>query len=335
MDFFTLRNRQLRVSICRYGARMVSIETPDRSGAFGHILLGFDDIASYKNAGGSFGAVLGRYANRIADARFTLDGQSHQLDRNDSGNILHGGAGGFGNRDWDLEGFTEGDSPQLVLNLSSADGDEGFPGRLRARAVYRLEGEGLVLDLSAVTDAPTIVNLSSHPYFNLAGSARRGILDHQITLNAEYFLPADAAQIPTGEIQPVAGTVFDFRQPKSIGQDLSNADPQLLFARGYDHCFVLNKFPQTGPQFAARAFDPLSGRVLELYTTQPGLQFYSGNSLDGSIAGRDGVTFRQSSGFALEAQNFPDAPNHSNFPSTVLRPGEPYHQQIIYKFLTA
>jgi aldose 1-epimerase len=335
MDFFTLQNQDIRVCITRYGARMVSIETPDRAGALGHILLGFDDVAAYEHSGGSFGAVLGRYANRIANARFVLDGKNFQLKPNDGGNILHGGAGGFGNRFWELERCTQGDAPQLALALSSADGDQGFPGTIEARAVYRLEGASLYLDLSATADAPTVINLSSHPYFNLAGVDRYDILDHHITVNADSFLPTDAAQIPTGEMRPVAGTGFDFRQPKCIGQDIRNADPQLLIARGYDHCFVLNKSLHAEPQFAARAFDPQSGRVLELHTTQPGLQFYSGNSLNGSIAGRGGVSYRQSSGFAFEAQNFPDAPNQPNFPTSVLRPGGRYEQTIIYKFLTA
>ncbi len=332
MELFTLQNRQARVCVSRYGARMVSIETPDHDGAFGHILLGFDDVGSYENAGGSFGAVLGRYANRIAGGRFTVDGQCFQLDCNDHGNILHGGIGGFGNRYWDLESFTES---ELALTLSSADGDQGFPGTVAARAVYRLQGTELRLELTATTDATTVINLSSHPYFNLTGSARHDILDHQISIDATSFLPTDAAQIPTGELRPVAGTVFDFRRPKAVGDNIHDDDPQLLIARGYDHCFVLNKWPQAGPQFAARAYHPRSGRMLELHTTQPGLQFYSGNSLDGGLKGRDGITLRQSSGFAFEAQNFPDAPNHNNFPSAVLRPGDRYQQIIVYKFLTA
>jgi aldose 1-epimerase len=331
---FTLQNQQLRICLTDYGARMVSVETPDRNGTSGHILLGFDDIASYEHAGGSFGAVLGRYANRIAGARFTLDGEAFQLAGNDGANILHGGAGGFGNLYWQVESFTEGEAPQLVLSLVSPDRDQGFPGILIARAVYRLEADSLQLDLSAITDAPTAVNLSSHPYFNLAGIGGHDILGHFITVDADYFLPTDAAQIPTGEIRPVAGGVFDFRRPQAFGQDIRSNDPQLLIARGYDHCFVLNKSPQPGPQFAARVSDPFSGRVLEIHTTQPGLQVYSGNMLDGRLSGRGGITFRQSSGFALEAQNFPDAPNHPNFPSSILRPAECYRQTIIYKFLT-
>ena len=332
---FTLQTSQARVCITDFGARMVSVEVPDRSGALGHVLLGFDDLAVYPHAGGSFGAVLGRYANRIARAQFTLDGQSFQLNGNNNGNTLHGGIGGFGLLNWQVESATEGETPELALSLTSPDGDQGFPGTLRARAVYRLEGAALHLELSATTEAPTIVNLSSHPYFNLAGIAEHDILDHRITIDAEHFLPTDAAQIPTGEIRPVAGTVFDFRKPRKIGEDIRKADPQLLTARGYDHCFVLNKTPRAGPQFAARVLDPASGRVLEVHTTQPGLQFYSGNSLDGHVEGRGGVTFRQSSGFALEAQNFPDAPNHPGFPNPVLRPGERYQQTIIYKFGTA
>jgi aldose 1-epimerase len=331
---FTLQNQFARISVTPYGARLVAVETPDRDGVFGHVLLGFDEVDTYRTAGGSFGAVLGRYANRIANAQFTLDDKSYELAPNDNGNILHGGAAGFGNQDWQIASSSHGIVPQITFSRISLGGEEGFPGRLTAQASYRLEGEMLTLDLSATTDAPTIVNLSSHPYFNLDGPAS-DILDHEITVNADHYLPTDVRQIPTGEISPVAGTVFDFRTPASFGQTIRLADPQLLIACGYDHCFVLNKGPQPGPQFAARAFAPRSGRVLEIFTTQPGLQVYSGNNLTGAIAGRGGIALRQSSGFAMEAQNFPNAPNQPNFPNAVLRPGEAYRQTIAYKFSAA
>jgi aldose 1-epimerase len=332
---FTLQNRCARVVITDYGARMVSVEMPDRAGKFGHILLGFDDLETYRTAGGSFGAVLGRYANRIADARFKLDGKTYVLAPHDNGNILHGGANGFGNRLWELDNFSAGDPAEIVLRLSSAAGEEGFPGTLTVRAAYRLQADLLTLELRAVSDAPTVINLSSHPYFNLSDIARYDSLDHEITIDAGYYLPTDARQIPTGEICPVAGTVFDFRTPAGLGEKIRLADPQLLIAAGYDHCFVLNKSGEPGRQFAARAVSPRSGRVLEIYTTQPGLQLYSGNSLTGAIAGRGGIALRQSSGFALEAQNFPNAPNQPNFPSPVLRPGEEYRHSVAYKFAAA
>jgi aldose 1-epimerase len=339
---FTLQNDAARIAITDYGARLVSVETPDRDGAFGHILLGFDDLAMYRSAGGSFGAVLGRYANRIAGAQFTLDGRHYALPADADGNILHGGPNGFGNQDWELETATD---TQISLRRLSPAGEAGFPGNLTGRAVYRLEGNTLTLQLEAQTDAPTVVNLSSHPYFNLGDIACSDILDHEITVNADRYLPTDVLQIPTGELRSVGGSVFDFREPTTFGARIRLADPQLLIACGYDHCFVLNKNAEPGPQFAARAFAPGSGRVLEIATTQPGLQVYSGNNLTGAIAGRsprrgpsagsgDGIALRQSAGFAMEAQNFPNAPNQLNFPSPVLRPGETYRHIIAYRFTT-
>ncbi len=329
---YLLQNLCARVAVTDYGARLVSVETPDRAGAFGHILLGFDDPETYRQAAGSFGAVLGRYANRIANAEFRLDGAIYRLKANDHGNILHGGESGFGNRSWQMVSSRQGERSQVAFSLVSPDGEEGFPGTLTARAIYTLEADRLSLDLYASTDMPTVVNLSSHPYFNLGNVAREDVLDHEITVNAGHYLPTDARQIPTGEICPVEGTVFDFRTRKRFDERIRNTDPQLLIACGYDHCFVLNKTGQGAPEFAARAYAPGSGRMLEIYTTQPGLQLYSGNNLTGAIAGRGGVALRQSAGFAMEAQNFPNAPNQPNFPSAVLRPGEEYRHTIIYKF---
>jgi aldose 1-epimerase len=330
---FTLQNPYARIAVTDYGARLVSVETPDRDGVFGHILLGFDDLETYRTAAGAFGAVLGRYANRIAGARFNLDGETVRLAADADGNILHGGAGGFGNQIWAVESSIEG--AQITFRRLSPAGEEGFPGNLVARATYRLEGKTLSLELSASTDAPTIVNLSSHPYFNLGDIARSDILDHEITIDADTYLPTDARQIPTGELAHVAGSVFDFRAAMPFGARIRVGDPQLRIARGYDHCFVLNKTSQTGPQFAARAFAPGTGRVVEISTTQPGLQLYSGNNLTGAISGRGGISLRQSAGFAMEAQNFPNAPNQPNFPSATLRPGEQYYHMIAYTFTAA
>lgn len=332
MKLFTLQSAEARIAVTDYGARLVSIEAPDRNGAFGHILLGFDDLSKYPTAGGSFGAVLGRYANRIANAWFRLDGITYQLKPDDNGNILHGGAGGLGNRPWEVEAHAQGPEPYVTFRRVSPAGEEGFPGTLTARATYRLQGDTLTLELSAATDAPTVLNLSSHPYFNLTDIASADILDHEITVNAGHYLPTDARQIPTGEICGVAGTVFDFRSPRRFGERIRRTDPQLMIAHGYDHCFVLSKTREPGPQFAARAYSPASGRVLELFTTQPGLQLYSGNNLTGAVAGRGGIALRQSAGFAMEAQNFPNAPNQPNFPSAALRPGEEYRHLIAYRF---
>jgi aldose 1-epimerase len=329
---FTLKNHLTHVRITTYGARMVSITTADHTGKLDDILLGFDDIATYENAGGSFGAIIGRYANRIANASFELDGQTHHISKNDNNNTLHGGSEGFSRKEWQPVSFKDGLVPELTLTINSPAGDQGFPGNLSANATYKLEAETLTLTLTATTDAPTIINLTSHPYFNLAGIARHDILDHEITINADIFLPTNALQIPTGERRRVAGTVFDFRTPKSFSENIRLADPQVLAGRGYDHCFALNKSPEGGLQFAARAVSRLTGRAVDVHTTQPGLQLYSGNSLDGSISGRDNTIFRQSCGFAFEAQNFPDAPHQPDFPSSVLRPGQMYKQVIAYKF---
>ena len=328
---YSLRSDALRVGITDYGARMVSIETPDRDGCFGHVLLGFEDVRAYDAAGGSFGAVLGRCANRIAGGRFTLDGQGYQLAVNDGGNTLHGGPCGFARSMWRLERAMGGAAAELALVLVSPDGDQGFPGTLTARVIYRLAGDTLTLELSATTDRPTIVNLSAHPYFNLAGVEAHDVLDHAITIAASRFLPTDATQIPTGALAPVANTVFDFRRPTRLGARIRNADPQLLIGHGYDHCFVLDAAAGE-PRFAARAHEPRSGRSVELTTDEPGLQLYSGNALDGATVGRGGVAFRQSAGFAFEAQNFPDAVNHPDFPPPVLRPGERYRRLISYRF---
>ncbi len=329
---FILRSDKLVVGITDYGARMVSIEAPDRAGTFGHVLLGFDDVAAYEAAGGSFGAVLGRCANRIGGGRFTLDGRAYQLTVNDNGNTLHGGPQGFARALWQVEQALAEALPELTLRLVSPDGDQGFPGALTARARYRLDGDTLRLELTASADAPTILNLSAHPYFNLGGTDVPDVLGHEVTINARRFLPTDAKQIPLGEAAPVAGTAFDFRSPKPFGARIREADPQLLIGRGYDHCFVLEA---GATDSAARVYEPVTGRMVEVMTTQPGLQLYSGNSLDGSVVGRGGRTFRQSAGFALEAQNFPDAINHDGFPSPILRPGEVYRQEIAYRFSVA
>jgi aldose 1-epimerase len=329
---YTLRSARLRVQITDFGGRMVRIQAPDRHGQQGDVLLGFDTVQAYRANGGAFGALLGRSANRIAGASVTIDGQRYGLSKNNGDATLHGGAAGFDKVFWTVTAAEDGPGPRLVLTHVSADGDQGFPGTLTAQASYQLVDDTLSLAFEARTTKPTIVNLSAHPYFNLAGTANADVLNHEVTIPADAFLPTGAAQIPTGELRPVAGTPFDFRQPGPLGRRIRLADPQLFYGLGYDHCFVLGTDSPAMPGLAVRISDPNSGRVLEIHTDQPGVQVYTGNKLAGAFAGHGGIIYRQSAGVALEAQGFPDAPNHAHFPSTVLRPGETYRRIIRYRF---
>jgi aldose 1-epimerase len=329
---YELANRFLAVRIADYGGRIVSVTAPDRAGERGEVVLGFDAAAAYEAASGPFGALLGRSANRIADGKLPIDGETYRLSTNDRGSTLHGGARGFDKVMWRVEAATDVPTPTVTLSHVSPDGDQGFPGEMRVRATYRLDGDTLWLSFEAETTRPTVASLSAHPYFNLAGVERGDVLDHLVTIAADTFLPTDERQIPTGEIRRVAGTKFDFRRPERIGARIRAADAQLINGRGYDHCFVLDRAARHTPRLAARAVDPASGRALEILTTQPGLQFYTGNNLNGGIAGRGGILYRQSAAFAFEPQGFPDAPHHPNFESTILRPGETYRAIIGYRF---
>lgn len=328
-SLFTLENPRLLVRITDYGGRIVGIEAPDGRGVREDVVLGFDDAQTYAEAGGAFGALLGRNANRIADAELTIDGRSYKLSTNDRGNTLHGGERGFDKLLWRVAAASD---RELALALVSPGGDQGFPGELSVEARYRIDDATLSLDFIARTSEPTVVSLSAHPYFNLAGAAAGDILGHEVTIAAGNFLPTDGRQIPTGEIRPVDGTIFDFRTPMPVGARIRHADPQLLYGLGYDHCYALDRSGVASARFAARARDPVSGRTVEIHTTQPAMQFYAGNKLNGSVVGRGGVIYRQSAGLAFEPQGFPDAPHHPNFPSTVLRPGEVYRQIIEYRF---
>ena len=321
-----LRNDRLRVGLASYGARMLSIEAPDRDGRMDHVVLGFDRADMVLKAG-SFGAVLGRYANRIAKGRFALDGTTYQLSVNDGDNTLHGGKQAFAKKFWSVADATKS---SVTFTLDSPDGDQGFPGAVHARATYTLAEDALRLILEATTTKATPLNLSAHPYFNLAGAAALDVCDHTLEVAASHFLPTDAGQIPTGERRPVTGTPFDFRAPALIGPRIRDTDEQLLFARGYDHHFIVDGEPGTLRR-AARLTHPASGRVLEIETDRAGLQVYTGNSLDGALVGHGG-TYRQTAGLALEAQAYPDAPNQPSFPSTILRPGEQFRATIIYRF---
>jgi aldose 1-epimerase len=328
---YTLENGHLRVRITDYGGRIVSLESADRYGRREDVVLGFDSAGAYAAAKLPFGALLGRNANRIGGGCFTLDGQVYQLSKNDNGSTLHGGEAGFDKLIWQA---VDADPARLVLQLTSPDGDQGFPGEVTVCAAFRLESDILWLDFEGRTTKPTPLSLSAHPYFNLAGPAVGDTLGHEVEIFADHFLPTDKDQIPTGEIRAVTGTVFDFRTATPIAPRIRSLDQQLLVARGYDHFYVLREPVSGRARLAARAREPRTGRVLEILTTQPGTQFYTVNKMDVSLAGR-GAAYRQSAGFAFEPQGFPDAPNHPEFPSTILRPDRVYRERIGYRLTVA
>lgn len=325
---YTLRNDLgIEVSIINYGGAVTSLKIPDRHGNFGDIVLGYETLEDYVRNPRYLGALIGRHANRIAMGQFSLNGSSYQLERNNGANHLHGGPNGFDKRVWNAK--EEGD----VLHLSylSKDGEECYPGNLEAFVDYRLSGNELSIEYRASTDRDTIVNLTNHSYFNLKGAGT--ILDHELKLHADNFTPVAADLIPTGEIKTVAGSPMDFRNGRAIGSQIEAPFDQLGFTGGYDHNFVLNNWDGS-PRPAARLYEPATGRIVEVLTTQPGIQFYSGNFLDGSLVGKKGIAYEKYAGLCLEPQHFPDAPNHSNFPSTVLRPGEEYKQKTVLRFLS-
>jgi aldose 1-epimerase len=325
---FTLHSDVLVARLSNYAGLLVSLEVRDRTETRDCVVLGFDDVSGYIENRGSFGALLGRNANRIADGRIVIDGQAYELSQNENGATLHGGIDGFGKRFWSV---SEYDAQHLTLALVSSDGDQGFPGEVTAEATWSVDGADLSLAFVARTTKRTPLSLSAHPYFNLDGPLARDCLDHQVEIFADCFLPTDRSQIPTGEVASVANTPFDFRDRQPIGKRIREPNEQLRCGRGYDHFFVLPDGDCRTLRLAARVRSPRSGRVLEILTTQPGLQFYTGNNLDGSAPGRGGL-YRQSAGFAFEPQGFPNAPNQPNFPSTILQPGEIYRQTIVYRF---
>jgi aldose 1-epimerase len=324
------------VSIITYGAAVQALHVPDRGGKLADVVLGHDRIEPYLARRNFFGATVGRYANRIADAAFTLDGVRHQLSANDGGNCLHGGSGGFDRALWTIEAVGSVPEPFLTLAHASPDGEDGFPGTLAARVTYRITGEReLTIAFEATTDRPTIVNLTHHGFFNLGGVAGDcDVLDHELVIFADRFLPVDAELIPLDEFAPVDGTPFDFRVPRPIGAHIRAAHEQLRLTRGYDHCFVLRGERNAPPGLAARVVHPASGRVLDLLTDQPGIQFYSGNFLDGTVEGKYGRLHRQSDAFCLEPQIWPNAPNRADFPSPRLEPDESYRHVSIFRFST-
>ncbi len=330
-----LSNGGTRLKVLSYGGIVQSLELPDRSGKYANVSLGFDQLSSYVKDSPYFGALIGRYGNRIAQGRFTLEGTEYQLPVNDGPNSLHGGDQGFDKRVWQVTPFTSRSDVGLTLRYTSPDGEMGYPGTLDVKVDYTLTKHGdFRIDYEATTDAPTVVNLTSHIYFNLAGDGSGGIDDHRLGIAASHYTPVDATLIPTGNITPVAGSPFDFRQAKPVGRDIRIAHAQLLRGQGFDHNFVLDKGITRNPERAATLFDPESGRRMEVATTEPGLQFYSGNFLDGTLVGSRGRVYRQGDALCLETQHFPDSPNQPDFPTTVLRPGETYRSSTVHSFST-
>lgn len=331
VELFTLRNNNgVEVGICNYGGLVIFLKVPDRHGQLGDVVLGYDKLDDYIKDSPYFGALIGRYGNRIAKGKFTLNGHPYTLAVNNGPNSLHGGLKGFDKVVWQptIRGSLEG--PELELNYVSNDGEEGYPGTLHVTVIYTLtEDNALKIQYKATTDKDTVINLTHHSYFNLAGKG--DILNHQVMLPADKFTPVDSTLIPTGELRPVDGTPFDFRTPTTIGARIGQDDEQLKFGGGYDHNWVVNK-PMGRLGLMARVYEPTSGRVMEVQSTEPGLQFYSGNFLDGKITGKGGWAYQFRNAFCMEPQHYPDSPNQPNFPSVVLKPGQVYRNTIIYKF---
>ena len=332
MQAFVLRNGDVEVEAIEYGAIITRVLVPDRRGELGDVVLGFDTLDGYLGKSPYFGAVVGRYANRIAHGRFALDGVAYQLACNDGANHLHGGVRGFDKVLWKGTPLSDDAMPGVTFLYESADGDEGYPGALSARVTYRLSGDGaLHVRYHATTDRATIVNLTQHSYLNLA-DGERDVLGHELMVHASRFTPVDAGLIPTGELRLVEGTPFDFRTTVALGARIDEPDRQLQVAGGYDHNFVLDRAGERPLALAARVVEPMSGRTLEVHTTEPGLQLYSGNFLDGSVIGKDGRRYAHRTGFCLETQHFPDSPNHPEFPSVVLRPDGRYESETVFAF---
>jgi aldose 1-epimerase len=336
VDEYTLTNaHHMEVKIITYGGIITSVKVPDRKGQFTNVVLGFDNLQGYEGMTTYFGCITGRYANRIAEGKFTLDGVTYQLDINNPPNHLHGGFKGFDKQVWVVtKQIIEPNAVGIELHYLSPDGDQKYPGALDTYVTYRLTDKNSIrIDYKATTSKPTIVNLTNHSYWNLKGEGECDINDHILKINADYYTPDNATLIPTGEIAPVAGTPFDFRMPKPISKGLRSDDPQVVIGRGWDHNWVLKRPSPEDKSliFAASVYEQKSGRVLEIWTTEPGIQFYSGNFLDGTSYGTSHRAYRQGDGLALETQHFPDSPNHANFPSTVLRPGQTYETTTIFK----
>ncbi|MDR3718786.1 MAG: galactose mutarotase [Bryobacteraceae bacterium] len=332
VDLYTLKNAAgMEVAVTTFGGRVVTLKAPGRDGKFTDVVLGFDNLQGYLGVHPYFGAIVGRYGNRIAKGQFKLDGKTYKLAVNDGANSLHGGIKGFDKVVWTGREVPGGD-PSVELTYLSKDGEEGYPGNLTQKVTYTLTAANeLRIDYSATTDKDTVVNVTNHSYFNLAGQGKGDILGHVLQLNASKMTPVDAGLIPTGELKSVEGTPFDFRQPTVIGARIGADDEQIKRGGGYDHNFVVDGEPGT-LRLAARVTEPTSGRVLEVSTTEPGVQFYTGNFLDGKVQGKGGVAYAKRTGFCLETQHFPDSPNHPAFPTTTLKPGAEYKSTTVFKF---
>jgi aldose 1-epimerase len=339
VEAITLTNAHgLSMRLIALGASVQMLSVPDRRGKAADVVLGYADLNGYVSKPQYFGSTVGRFANRIAKGRFSLDGKNYQLATNNGPNTLHGGVRGFDKVVWKVDQVSRGTGASVTFRYLSPDGEEGYPGTLTVTATYRLsEANEIFVEYRASVDKPTIVNITNHSYFNLAGEGSMGgVMSHLLTLPAQQYTPVDATLIPTGEFRSVAGTAFDFRHAKPIGRDIrSGGDDQILYGKGYDHNWVISRTPVQIPRLVARVEDPTSGRVLEILSNQPGIQFYSGNFLDGTVVGKSGRTYRQGDAFVLEPQLFPDAPNQPSFGSARLEPGETYVNQIIYRFSIA
>jgi aldose 1-epimerase len=330
---YTLRNSKgMEARIMTYGGIVQSLKVPDKNGKLGDVVLGYDDLDGYLKASPYFGALVGRYGNRIGGAKFTLEGKTYTLATNNGPNSLHGGIKGFDKVVWKATSLMTADGPALQLTYFSKDGEEGFPGNLKVTAVYTLtDNNELRLDFTATTDKPTVCNLTHHSYFNLAGQGNGDILGHEVYINSDKTTPVDKELITTGKFASVDGTPFDFRKPTTIGARINDPDTQLQYGPGYDHNWVINK-PMGKLGLQARVYEPTSGRVMEVFSTEPGLQFYTGNSLDGSITGKGGKVYQRRTGFCMEPQHYPDSPNKPMFPTTELKPDQAFQNTIIYKF---
>lgn len=333
VDLYTLTNSSgLTLSVMNYGGIVVKLATPDKQGKLADVVLGFDSLSSYIAGSPFFGALIGRYGNRIAKGKFKLDGAEYTLAKNNGENALHGGVKGFDKVWWQIEEIPSAEGAAIKLTYLSKDGEEGYPGNLRAEVTYTLTDQNeWKITYQATTDKKTVVNLTQHTYFNLTGDATKDILGHEVMLAADKFLPVDKGLIPTGELKPVAGTPFDFTKPATIGSRIGDKDAQLETGKGYDHCFVLNGKTDS-LRLAASVYEPTTGRTVEVLTTEPGIQFYTGNFLDGTKIGKGGVPYAFRHGFCLETEHFPDSPNQSAFPSVVLEPGQTYKTTTVYKF---
>jgi aldose 1-epimerase len=336
VDIFTMTNDHgTRVRFLSSGGVITEIDVPDRTGHLDNIALGLRSLRDYETLPGHFGAITGRYANRIGGAQFTLDGQTYHLIANNGPNTLHGGPDAFDHRLWTVSPLTLPDGVAAMLSYVSPDGDQNFPGTLMTRVTYTLTNDDVLqIVYVASTDKDTVVNFTNHSYFNLAGNGSGSVADQLLLVNADRYTPIAPDLIPTGEIAPIEGTPLDFRQMMPIGARLHSAFQQMVYAHGYDHNFVLNQRPGDGMTFAARAYDPRTGRIIDCFTTEPGVQVYTSNGMNGSVVGSSGTTYRQTEGFTLETQHFPDSPNKPNFPTTELKPGQDFGSTTIFHFAT-